>query len=398
MSNIIKIKRGAGKPANGVLKAGELGFDTTNKDLYIGTDDTDSSVAEKIGLGSNSTDFAKLSGGYGRGTTASSSGASIIDSPADGVVYKASSDAIGIMKILLPQDFNGSMIKFDVDILSHNKQLIETISFGGQIYKNANTGAYNWSYRSYDIKGSSVNHAMLNLPINFGRHNGRAAVSIGKIDTEWGYNVVAIKNIIVYYKGYSTDYWSRGWQIIIDANPLSEILNTHENPLSRNRENLGFTYSTDIPTAVPETGEGSVCFVIDNGAPLPIEEDGTGAITGHEALVNLGAIDYVVEQGKSGIWTYRKWNSGIAECWGKQDDLQITDGYAMFNSFPSGLFIDNNAECVNASAWYGISNNRMARKLHITATTQNYVYLRNYDGSLPTGTFAVMIDAKGRWK
>lgn len=26
--------------------------------------------------------------------------------------------------------------------------------------------------------------------------------------------------------------------------------------------------------------------------------------------------DYVVEQGTSDIWTYRKWNSGIAECWG----------------------------------------------------------------------------------
>ena len=26
--------------------------------------------------------------------------------------------------------------------------------------------------------------------------------------------------------------------------------------------------------------------------------------------------DFVVEQGTSGIWTYRKWNSGLAECWG----------------------------------------------------------------------------------
>ena len=26
--------------------------------------------------------------------------------------------------------------------------------------------------------------------------------------------------------------------------------------------------------------------------------------------------DYVIEQGTSGIWTYRKWASGIAECWG----------------------------------------------------------------------------------
>ena len=33
---------------------------------------------------------------------------------------------------------------------------------------------------------------------------------------------------------------------------------------------------------------------------------------------NLNATikDYVVEQGTSDIWTYRKWNSGIAECWG----------------------------------------------------------------------------------
>lgn len=25
--------------------------------------------------------------------------------------------------------------------------------------------------------------------------------------------------------------------------------------------------------------------------------------------------DYIVSQGTSGNWTYRKWNSGIAECW-----------------------------------------------------------------------------------
>jgi hypothetical protein len=34
--------------------------------------------------------------------------------------------------------------------------------------------------------------------------------------------------------------------------------------------------------------------------------------------INEIDIDYIVEQGVSGIWTYRKWNSGIAECWGKQ--------------------------------------------------------------------------------
>ena len=36
-----------------------------------------------------------------------------------------------------------------------------------------------------------------------------------------------------------------------------------------------------------------------------------------DIMIRLNLInDYVVETGTSGIWTYRKWNSGIAECWG----------------------------------------------------------------------------------
>lgn len=40
------------------------------------------------------------------------------------------------------------------------------------------------------------------------------------------------------------------------------------------------------------------------------------------ALADM-SVDYIVEQGTSGIWTYRKWNSGIAECWGQKT---VTDG------------------------------------------------------------------------
>lgn len=35
-----------------------------------------------------------------------------------------------------------------------------------------------------------------------------------------------------------------------------------------------------------------------------------------DILVKLNLIaDYVIEEGTSDVWTYRKWNSGIAECW-----------------------------------------------------------------------------------
>lgn len=57
--------------------------------------------------------------------------------------------------------------------------------------------------------------------------------------------------------------------------------------------------------------------------------------------------DYIVEQGTSGIWTYRKWNSGIAECWGtyhwnitswtKWGEIYYSNGSGNIN-YPSRLF------------------------------------------------------------
>lgn len=49
-----------------------------------------------------------------------------------------------------------------------------------------------------------------------------------------------------------------------------------------------------------------------------INDDGSISINGIQ--IN----DFVIEQGKSGIWSYRKWNSGIAECWGKLPVSNLT--------------------------------------------------------------------------
>ncbi len=52
--------------------------------------------------------------------------------------------------------------------------------------------------------------------------------------------------------------------------------------------------------------------------------------------LNLNTIaDYIVEQGKIDIWTYRKWNSGIVECWGRVDATNVTTITALGNGYYS---------------------------------------------------------------
>lgn len=60
--------------------------------------------------------------------------------------------------------------------------------------------------------------------------------------------------------------------------------------------------------------------------------------------------DYVVDTGTSGIWSYRKWNSGIAECWLTAGYMtsavpatmtangQLYESNTMTVALPSGLF------------------------------------------------------------
>lgn len=52
------------------------------------------------------------------------------------------------------------------------------------------------------------------------------------------------------------------------------------------------------------------------------------------------ATDFVVEKGTNGIWSYRKWNSGIAECWCKRNinvDISAAWGSALFHGVASAI-------------------------------------------------------------
>ena len=58
---------------------------------------------------------------------------------------------------------------------------------------------------------------------------------------------------------------------------------------------------------------------------------------------------YVIEEGTSGIWNYRKWSDGTAECWGTYkfqlnlvDQFQnVWSGQSFALNLPSGLFVSS---------------------------------------------------------
>lgn len=48
-----------------------------------------------------------------------------------------------------------------------------------------------------------------------------------------------------------------------------------------------------------------------------LTSDSSVLVANGEALYKTKAVDMVIEQGTSGVYTYRKWSSGVYELWGK---------------------------------------------------------------------------------
>ena len=121
-----------------------------------------------------------------------------------------------------------------------------------------------------------------------------------------------------------------------------------------------------------------------------------------ELLKDMGINDYIVEQGTSGIWTYRKWNSGLGEYWGKEQGFILDDGWHRSPAAPFTL-VDEIHAVATVTNWYGNDDNRAARANIITcggiyADGSISIYDRNYDGTIGTGYRAYNYDVKTRWK
>ena len=112
----------------------------------------------------------------------------------------------------------------------------------------------------------------------------------------------------------------------------------------------------------------------------------------------------IVEQGTIGIWTYRKWSSGILEYWGKEQNFTLEDGWHRNPAAPFTL-VNADKAVATVTNWYGNGENpnRAAHPNIITCgglyeDGSISIYDRNYDGTLGTGYRAYYYDVKARWK
>ena len=187
----------------------------------------------------------------------------------------------------------------------------------------------------------------------------------------------------------------------------------------------GFTITSsfdvllEITDAVPVSGSGQ--SIVDRGIPtMHMTQDGIsvgqmmpeglpeGVVNAASGFSINGLVqDYMIESGNSGIWEYRKWASGVYECWG---NLQVSSvninnawggtyyGYTegadfpiVFSELPTMTATVNGQ--TTTTVFLGTGSSSSWSKFS-TSQTGAFVLLRG-----TSGTFSgiISIQAKGKW-
>ena len=118
----------------------------------------------------------------------------------------------------------------------------------------------------------------------------------------------------------------------------------------------------------------------------------------------LPVADYVVEQSIGGSWTYRKWNSGIAECWCAVDDTVTYEGstlggYLYYTGYYTYPFNFISAPTVSYNATFKVANTAIiGDQGTIDPSSFGRVRILSNKGNLQGASVLVRIHAIGRWK
>lgn len=118
-------------------------------------------------------------------------------------------------------------------------------------------------------------------------------------------------------------------------------------------------------------------------------------------MLNAIKVDYIVEQGTSGNWIYRKWNSGVAECWAGYSvgSFAPTSSFGgvyyriLDTTFPTGLFNDVPSFAEVNAYWDTSLSWASARAL-----SKDTIQYEVYKNSSASATAIIRIYAIGTWE
>ena len=134
---------------------------------------------------------------------------------------------------------------------------------------------------------------------------------------------------------------------------------------------------------------------------VPVTVLGTDIL---EKVNSLQTSDTIVEQGSSGVWIYRKWNSGLVEMWGKHrvTDLECSIGWGnMYEtvSFDLPTYPFSISDAYGQVTWQNGNGAAFIEHFLPQPTHAGYTYLTRPQGAQVvalTGDISMYI--MGRWK
>ena len=153
------------------------------------------------------------------------------------------------------------------------------------------------------------------------------------------------------------------------------------------------------------SGTISACSATVGSASTPVYMSG-GTITACTPSSIVGGVcaDYVVAQGTSGIWTYRKWNSGVAECWGiySASGVNLTANHYSGFYYSSGISV--NLPFTFAAAPVGTYSGGCTSYITFVTptgqptTTQAKFWIACLDSAAKSCNVTVGMMIRGKWK
>ena len=139
------------------------------------------------------------------------------------------------------------------------------------------------------------------------------------------------------------------------------------------------------------------------GTPVYLKSGALTACT-PSSIVTSVVGDYVTSVGTSGIWTYRKWNSGAAECWGVYTASGVNIAKNNYSGFRYSDGISVNLPFTFAAAPVAVYSGGCTSYLTFVTpigqptTTQAKFWVACLDSSATNCSIVVNIHVMGKWK